>query len=131
MSEEKTTDLMKVQEAVGLASLIDRCHKISLSKGWWETDSKDFALRRADLQAVSSRLCLVHSEVSEALEALREGKIETEFKDGKPEGMEVELADVIIRIFDMAGGLDLDLVAAIRTKMEYNRGRSHRHGKRF
>lgn len=38
--------------------------------------------------------------------------------------LEVELADAVIRIFDMAGGLDLDLGGALVEKLEYNKNRA-------
>jgi NTP pyrophosphatase (non-canonical NTP hydrolase) len=82
--------------------------------------------------SVESRLCLIHSEVSEALEAYREGRILTEKNEkGKPEGMASELADVVIRICDFAGHLGIDLAHEIRIKSDYNETRPHKHGKRF
>ncbi len=47
---------------------------------------------------------------------------------GKPEGFPVELADAIIRIFDLAALLGLPLEEAMNVKTEYNRTRSYRHG---
>ena len=48
--------------------------------------------------------------------------------DPKPEGMPIELADVIIRILDMGYAEGIDIGQAIHTKMQYNKTRSHRHG---
>jgi NTP pyrophosphatase (non-canonical NTP hydrolase) len=48
----------------------------------------------------------------------------------KPKGLDIELADVLIRVFDFAGKEGIDLDAALRTKMEYNKGRPHMHGGR-
>lgn len=64
-------------------------------------------------------LALIHSEVSEALEADRKGDTEN-FSE--------ELADVCIRIFDLCGSKNIDLEGAIEKKMEKNKGRSYRHG---
>jgi NTP pyrophosphatase (non-canonical NTP hydrolase) len=65
-------------------------------------------------------ISLVHSEVSEALEADRRN-------EGK-ERVAEELADTIIRIFDGAIEFDLDVETAILTKMAYNKTRSPKHG---
>lgn len=82
--------------------------------------------------AIAQKVALIHSEVSEALEALRDGHIHmTRGECGKPEGFVVELADAIIRIADVAGAMKLDLDAAIVAKVEYNTERPRRHGKRF
>lgn len=72
-----------------------------------------------DTYKVPAILALIHSEVSEALEAFR--------KDDK-ENFAEELADVVIRVLDCATGLQIDLDNEIAKKLEKNRGRSHRHG---
>ena len=71
-------------------------------------------------------LALIHSEISEALEADRK-----DLKDDKlphRSGLEVELADAIIRIKDFAGGKDLDIDGAIEEKLAYNTTRPYLHG---
>lgn len=66
-------------------------------------------------------LCLIHSEVSEALEA---------YRDGKPLGE--ELADIIIRVLDLSDRLQVDIDQEIRKKIETNKKRGFKHGrKRF
>jgi hypothetical protein len=70
---------------------------------------------------VGELLCLVHSEISEAMEGHRKN-----LKDDKlPHRtmFEVELADALIRILDIAAGFKLDLGGAYVEKMEYNRTR--------
>lgn len=75
-----------------------------------------------------SKLVLIHSEVSEAVEAAILGVWSMQSPAGKPEGLVVELADAVIRIMDLCQKLDLDLESAMAAKHEYNKTRSHRHG---
>ncbi len=78
------------------------------SKGWHDVEHE-----------TATWLALIHSEVSEALEADRKGDTEN-FAE--------ELADVCIRIFDLCGAKGIDLEAAILNKMERNKSRSYKHG---
>lgn len=84
-----------------------------------------------------ARIALMHSELSEALEAVLIGDYEqTGGKEElpgiivqtKPEGMVVELADAVIRILDFCGAKKLDFERALREKHAYNATRPHRHG---
>ena len=102
---------------------------INEEKGWNEGDVED-------VNVVSSMLLMIHAEVSEAAEALRDGEVDLSRVggDGKPEGMIVELADVMIRVMHLAGMLkqrediEMSLCAAIKAKLAYNRTRPYRHG---
>jgi NTP pyrophosphatase (non-canonical NTP hydrolase) len=97
------------------------CYETSKSKGWHESDVND---------NVFNKLLLMHAEISEAVEELRANHPleEVYFKDGKPEGAIVELADVMIRCFDLCGSRGIDLQSVIKLKHEYNKTRPHRHG---
>lgn len=78
---------------------------------------------------VPERLALIHSEVSEALEDHRNGAFELRTDEcGKPVGFPSEIVDVLIRVFDLAGQLGIDLDRAYEIKTAYNRTRSYRHG---
>ena len=84
-------------------------------------------------RSIGDLICLMHSELSEALEEPRNGKSPTEVyyndaKPDKPEGIPVELADCVIRIFDFCGLHGIDLEEILRIKMEYNATRPYRHG---
>jgi len=111
--------------------LVAACHGASTAAGWWTHKASGLDLRgvvRGDYPAatyalmggalVAQKLCLVHSEISEAMEAHRKGLMDDKLPNRK--GIEVELADAVIRIADLAGALGLDLGAALVEKMEFN-----------
>lgn len=95
-------------------------HTNAIEKGWWDAP-----------RSFGELITLCHSELSEALEDYRNGLKPTftyRDKNGKPCGIPSELADVVIRIFDMCGRYGIDLEQAIREKMTYNATGSIRHG---
>lgn len=96
-------------------------HAWATRKGFWE-EGKD----RNDGEMIA----LMHSELSEALEAIRHGNPPD---DKIPEfsGVEAELADVIIRIMDTAAARGWRVAEALVAKMAYNEGRPYKHGKLF
>ena len=77
-------------------------------------------------------IALIHSELSETLEEYRNKKgfneIYYDSNSEKPLGIPIELADVVIRVFDVCGKYKIDLEKAIRIKMEYNSKRPFKHG---
>lgn len=104
-----------------ISEMVTRAYANSLEKGWHDEP-------RSALEA----LALIHSEVSEAVEACRDpDHYLTETwtgTGGKPEGLASELADVVIRVGDLCGELGIDLEAEIERKMRFNSTRPHRHG---
>ncbi len=66
---------------------------------------------------------------TEAVECVRDDALLLDHEaDGKPIGLPIEIADVVIRCLDLAGGLGIDLEEIIAEKVAFNRGRKHRHG---
>lgn len=112
---------------MNIKTLVKESHDTATEKGWWDLPDRN----------VPELLALIHSEVSEALEAYRDVGIEQldrvwyDESGYKPEGFTVELADVLIRIADLCGEFNLDLEQALTEKMAYNKTRSYRHGNKI
>ena len=102
---------------LGLNECAKDCHEAAVKGGWWH-DSEGKKKERN----VGELLCLIHSEISEALEGARKGLMDTHLKHKSM--MEVELADAIIRIFDLAESKNFNLGQTIYEKLEYNRSRA-------
>jgi NTP pyrophosphatase (non-canonical NTP hydrolase) len=81
------------------------------------------ALKVSPLKAnIPEKLCLTHSELSEAMEGFRKNLMDDKLPHRKM--FEVELADTVIRIMDIAGFFKMDLGGAIIEKLEYNATRA-------
>jgi NTP pyrophosphatase (non-canonical NTP hydrolase) len=93
--------------------LTDMCHGLAKEAGWWH------GITGRDTPRL---LMLCVTELAEAMEADRKNLMDDHLPNRA--GLEVELADCVIRIFDMAGGLKLDVAGAIADKLLYNVSRS-------
>jgi NTP pyrophosphatase (non-canonical NTP hydrolase) len=94
----------------------EEVYNCAKEKGWWDNPRND-----------GEAIALMHSELSEALEGLRKGNPRDDMLR-ELSSVEVELADVIIRIMDYAEGNNLDIARAIVAKHEYNLTRPRKHG---
>lgn len=102
----------------GLAAAVRRCHGAALAGGWWHDVKTGERIERNK----GELLCLIHSEISEAMEGERKNLMDEKLPHRR--AAEVELADALIRIFDYAGGFGYDLAGAVVEKLAYNAKRA-------
>lgn len=100
------------------------CHELAKKSGWWNCPVTGEPSTPEYIQQtmVPQKLLLIHSEISEACEGHRKDTMDTHLPHRK--AIEVELADALIRIFDLGGALNLDLGGAMAEKMVYNMQRA-------
>ena len=105
-----------------------KCHHNSVAAGWWKKDQAIIAAAPSELRdyakalVVLAKLDLQHSELGEATEGYRKGLKDDHLPNRQM--IEVELADAVIRIFDLAGWLELDIGMAMLEKLAYNKSRA-------
>ena len=112
--------------AASINALCSDIHAHNIAAGWWTDLATGINLgdqardrhSRLGTALVAEKLCLVHSEVSEAMEGHRKNLADDKLPHRSM--IEVELADACIRIFDLAGALGLDLGGAIEEKRAFN-----------
>lgn len=106
---------------ISVNDLAERAYANAKLKGFWKASDD-----------VPTKLMLIVTEVAEAMESYRSADpigFTAILADGKPHGFRYELADIIIRVLDLAERWDLNIEQAIYDKMAYNLTRPARHGK--
>lgn len=106
----------------GWISLSQDVHHLAKSNGFWED-----GVERNN----GEMLALVHSEISEALEALRKDPDAPDEKVPDFNKVETELADAVIRIMDLAAARGWRVAQAMEAKHAFNKTRPYKHGKKF
>lgn len=105
-----------MNDSMSVAQLQEQIHRTAVEHGWWDQS-----------RPIGEALMLIVTELAEAMEAYRDGNPESDKIEGFSK-VEEELADTIIRILDLAGGMGFDIQGALEAKMMYNETRPYRHG---
>lgn len=121
--QRETTDKERLADRMtreGFTLFQNECHANAVRHGFWDGP---------DNTNLASKVALMHSELSELLEVYRGKAVQKEGLVLSPE--EEEMADVLIRLCDLAGHRGIDLFKCALTKHAFNLTRPHKHGRNF
>ncbi len=119
---------------IDMKQFIRECHSTAREKGFWDSPRN-----------IGELLMLIVSELGEALEANRKKGVcddnveislddpdfKEKFEKYYKDTFNDEIADTFIRLGDLCGGLNIDIVKHIKMKMAYNKTREKLHGKKY
>lgn len=106
---------------MSLNDLTKEIHEANRDKGFWDDE----------IPNLNEKIMLVVSELAEAVEELRSDMSGYYEVDGKPEGVDVELVDALIRLLDILGYRGADVEKILTAKLAYNATRPYKHGRKF
>lgn len=95
-------------------TLVGLCHGCSKEAGWWD----GVPLPAVPIPEINTKLLLMVTEIAEATEGVRKDLMDDKLPHRKM--VEVELADALIRICDLAGAMGMDLGGAVAEKLAFN-----------
>lgn len=104
-----------------LTRLASEIHADNRAKGFWDHE-----------RPLTETTMLIVSELSEAVEEDRAGRGAVWYaENGKPEGIDIELIDALIRLLDLLGSRGVDVEELLAIKRDYNATRAAKHGKAY
>lgn len=104
-----------------LTELASDIFEANKEKGFWSRE-----------RPLTETTMLIVTELSEAVEEERAGRPAVWYaSSGKPEGIDIELIDALIRLLDLLGSRGADVDGLLRQKLAYNASRAPKHGKAY
>jgi len=94
-----------------IKDLCEESHNQAILSGWWDTE-----------RTFPEAIMMVITELSESVQKDRSGDID---------GCDEELADTFIRLADICQHYEIDIELEIKKKMEINKKRIYKHGKKY